>query len=66
MSLKITDPEETNSRVYRQKRREHVCKADGRCTICRPHSGENKLYKKHGIKKPKYKNKRITGGYIHE
>lgn len=48
--LKLT----TNSTVDDRLRRNYL-----RCPYCRPHKGENKtLHRKHGVKKPKHKNKR--------
>jgi len=46
--------EETNSRVLKIK---HKLKSGIHCAICPPHKGCNKKYKKHGSKKPKYKDK---------
>lgn len=37
---------ETNSRVDKAERRLELS-----CSFCRPHKGENKTYKKHGVKK---------------
>lgn len=49
--LKKTD----DRKEYKVAKRESVLI----CTICPPHKGENaKGHRKHGTKKPKYKNKR--------
>ena len=45
----------TVSRVHKMERRYQVTNKDGRCTHCPPHKGENAKYKKHGIRKPRYK-----------
>lgn len=45
---------ETDSATYKKLNRKHL-----RCSICPPNRGENATRKaKHGVKKPKYKNKR--------
>lgn len=49
--------EENNSKAYKIKRRRKIEDKKGGCTICPSHSGENADYKKHGKRKPKYKNK---------
>lgn len=57
MSLKRAKEQgkyETNSTVDNRLRRGLL-----RCSLCPPNKHENKkCYKKHGVKKPKYKNKR--------
>ena len=45
--------EQISSREYKMKRKKETLD----CTYCRPHSGENATYKKHGKQKPKYKDK---------
>lgn len=49
---------ETDNRTYKAKRKDYICDLTGRCTICPYHGGENAKRKKHGTKKPKYKDKR--------
>lgn len=45
---------ETNASAYNKLKRLEL-----RCPHCRPNKGENiKCYRKHGITKPKYKDKR--------
>ncbi len=46
-----------NSKVYKRLRRIVIAKRTGKCSYCSPHGGENITYRKHGTKKPKYKNK---------
>lgn len=48
-----TDPEDTNRTVDDRVRRKKL-----KCSICKPHKGENKTYTKRGVKKRKSKNKR--------
>ena len=56
--MKVNDKKEANSSVYKKIRRFKIANTLGGCSICPPHGGENKAYKKHGTKKPKSKNKR--------
>lgn len=48
----------TNPKVYKRSRRAHIANKKGECSICPPHKGENRRYKKRGVKKPRYKDKR--------
>lgn len=54
MKIKDLTNIETNGTVVNRLERYKL-----RCSFCRPHRGENVTYKKHGKKKPKYKNKRM-------
>lgn len=48
-----------NSQVYNRLKRKLLANEDGRCSFCPIHGGENATRKgKHGVKKPKYKDKR--------
>jgi hypothetical protein len=50
------DKKNTNNTVDDRERRLNL-----HCPLCRPNKGENKkTYRKHGVRKPKYKDKRTN------
>lgn len=54
MKAKTKMKKSENSREYKLLKRE----IDLNCSRCPPHGGENTTRTKHGVKKPKKKNKR--------
>jgi len=47
---------DTNSSIYKKRRKWQICNKTGKCTLCPIHGGENK--KRHRPRPDKYKNKR--------